>query len=218
MEKMIGDALNLGVQRVEIFFMIGLPKQSKESVLETIDYCDELLTKLNSDKRIYTYIGPLSPFLDPGSMGYEEPEKHGYRLLRTTLEDYRNALNGPSWRYALNYETELMTRDDIIDVTYEAIIRLMQVKVKHGQLTEDLSRAQIQRIRMTQELEVKIAEAMKSGDNEKLLALKPQMDEINSFRSVQQSQMDIAYSFVTLRYINGLIQTLKSMLHKEKER
>ncbi|MBR6331579.1 MAG: TIGR04190 family B12-binding domain/radical SAM domain protein [Dehalococcoidales bacterium] len=217
MEKTFEDALNMGVRRIEVFFMIGLPKQSKQSVLDTIDYCDELWTKFNSDKRIFAYIGPLSPFLDPGSMGYEEPEKHGYRLLRKTLEDYRNALTGPSWRYALNYETDLMTRDDIIDVTYEAIIRLMQVQVKHGQLTEELSNAQIQRIRMTQELEVKIADVMKSGDQEKLLALKPEMDEINSFRSVQQSQMDIAYSFVKLRYVNGLIQTIKSALHKEKK-
>ena len=91
----------------------------------------------------------------------------------------------------------------------------MQVKVKHGQLTEELSRAQIQRIKMSQELEAEISEVMKSGDMEKLLLLKPKMDEINSFRSVQQSQMDISYSFVKLRYFNGLIQAVKSALRKD---
>ncbi len=212
LELMISDALRLGCQRVEVFFMIGLPKQTKKNVMETVEYCDYLLTKFNSDKRIFTYIGPLSPFLDPGSMGYEEPEIHGYKLLRTTLEDYRKALTGPSWRYALNYETKWMTRDDIMDVTYDAIIRLMEIKAKHGLITQEQAAQQIKRIEMTKAMESEIEKV--KDDPEKLMALKDKIDDVNSFRSVQQSEMDISYGLIKLRVFNGLIQLIKTELHR----
>jgi len=132
LEQTLGDALEIGCGRVDVFFLIGLPKQTAESVMENIDYCDYLLKKFKGDKRLALFIAPLSPFLDPGSLGFEQPQRYGYRVLFRTLKEHRQALLSPNWKYSLNYETEWMTRHQIAETAYEAILRLNRVKAKHG--------------------------------------------------------------------------------------
>jgi radical SAM superfamily enzyme YgiQ (UPF0313 family) len=132
LERFIGDALELGCRRFDLFFMTGLPYQTAQSVLDTVDYCDGLLTRFGATKRLYPFISPLAPFVDPGSAVWEHPEKYGYRLLFTKLKDLAAALESPSWKYFLNYETEWMTRDEIAYTTYEAGLRLNDAKERHG--------------------------------------------------------------------------------------
>lgn len=132
LERFIADALELGCRRFDLFFMTGLPHQTPQSVMETVDYCDELLTRFGNDKRLYPFISPLAPFVDPGSAVWEHPEKYGYKLLFTKLTDLAQALESPSWKYFLNYETEWMTRDEIVYTTYEAGLKLNDVKERHG--------------------------------------------------------------------------------------
>jgi len=129
---MLGDAINLGSKRIDLFFMTGLPKQTYQSVLETVDYCRSLLERFRSYKKLFPFISPLAPFLDPGSMVFEAPEKYGYRLFYRTVEEHRQALLAPSWKYILNYETEWMNRDEIVYSTYEAGKRLNRLKVEFG--------------------------------------------------------------------------------------
>jgi hypothetical protein len=78
------------------------------------------------------FISPLAPFLDPGSLVFEAPEKYGYRLIHRTVEEHRKALLAPSWKYILNYETAWMTRDEIVYTTYEAGRRLNRLKAEFG--------------------------------------------------------------------------------------
>ena len=132
MEEMIGFALELGCQRLDLFFMIGLPYQNYQSVLDTVEYCDHLLARFGKGKRLHPYIAPLAPFLDPGSCVFENPEKFGYKLFYRTLEEHRRALLSPSWKQMLNYETKWMRRDEIVQSTYQAALRLNQIKHQHG--------------------------------------------------------------------------------------
>ena len=132
LERMIADAIDLGSKRIDLFFMIGLPKQTYSSVLETVDYCRSLLERFRSYKKLIPFISPLAPFLDPGSAVFEAPERYGYRLLYRTVEEHRQALLAPSWKYILNYETEWMDRDEIVDSTYEAGKRLNRLKAEFG--------------------------------------------------------------------------------------
>ncbi|MBI5015636.1 MAG: TIGR04190 family B12-binding domain/radical SAM domain protein [Deltaproteobacteria bacterium] len=132
LERFIGDALELGCRRFDLFFMTGLPQQTPQSVLDTVDYCDRLLGRFGQSRRLFPFISPLAPFVDPGSAVWEHPEKYGYRLLFTRLEELRRALESPSWKYFLNYETEWMSRDEIVYTTYEAGARLNDVKERHG--------------------------------------------------------------------------------------
>ncbi len=112
--------------------MTGLPKQTYQSVLETVDYCRSLIERFQPYNKLFPFISPLAPFLDPGSTVFEEPEKYGYRLLYRTVEEHRQALMAPSWKYILNYETEWMNRDEIVYSTYEAGKRLNRLKAEFG--------------------------------------------------------------------------------------
>jgi B12-binding domain/radical SAM domain protein len=132
LERMIGDAVDLGSKRIDLFFMTGLPKQTYSSVLETVDYCHSLLERFRSYNKLFPFISPLAPFLDPGSAVFEAPEKYGYRLLCRTVEEHRQASLAPSWKYVLNYETEWMSRDEIVYSTYEAGKRLNRLKAQFG--------------------------------------------------------------------------------------
>ncbi len=132
MEEMIQSALELGCQRLDLFFMIGLPHQRYQSVLDTVEYCNYLLEKFGRRKKLHPYIAPLAPFLDPGSCVFENPEEFGYKLFYRTLEEHRRALLSPSWKHMLNYETKWMRRDEIVQSTYQAALRLNQIKFKHG--------------------------------------------------------------------------------------
>jgi B12-binding domain/radical SAM domain protein len=132
LEGMLADAIDLGSKRIDLFFMTGLPKQTYQSVLETVDYCRSLLERFRPYNKLFPFISPLAPFLDPGSTVFEAPEKYGYRLLYRTVEEHRQALLAPSWKYILNYETEWMNRDEIVASTYEAGKRLNRLKAEFG--------------------------------------------------------------------------------------
>ena len=132
LEKMVADAIDLGCRRIDLFFMTGLPKQTYASVMETVEYCRLLLEKFRPYDRLIPFISPLAPFLDPGSAVFEEPERYGYRLFHKTVEEHRQALLSPSWKYILNYETEWMDRDAIVYSTYEAGRRLNRLKAEFG--------------------------------------------------------------------------------------
>jgi len=131
LEQMISTLLDAGCKRIDIFFMVGLPYQDYRSVMETVGYCEELLRKFGSTRRLLPMIAPLAPFIDPGSSIFEEPEKFGYRLLYKTLKEHRQAMLMPSWKYTLNYETEWMTREDIVKATYDGALMLLDIKEKY---------------------------------------------------------------------------------------
>jgi len=74
----------------------------------------------------------MAPFLDPGSIIYENPEKYGFTRLYSTLREHKEALYQPSWKLYLSYHTDWMTRDQVAETTYEAMIRLNQLKMDVG--------------------------------------------------------------------------------------
>jgi hypothetical protein len=125
--------VRLRCTRIDVFFMIGLPAQTTASVRDTVEYCGHLF-KLG-DKRLSCFISPMGPFIDPGSRGFEEPERFGYRLFARTLEEHRQLLIQPTWEHILNYETKWMTRRELVDATYDAAERLNELKVQHGRLS-----------------------------------------------------------------------------------
>ncbi len=133
MENMLREALKLNCHRIDVFYMIGLPKQTYESAMETVDYCEHLFKW--GDARLQCFISPMGPFLDPGSQIFEQPEKFGYRKFAHTLEEHRQLLTQPSWEHILNYETEWMTRAQLVDATYDAAERLNELKLRYGRIS-----------------------------------------------------------------------------------
>ena len=130
LEALLKGALRLRPTRIDIFFMIGLQYQTYESVMETIAYCEHLFGF--GDRRLQCFIAPMGPFLDPGSHIFEDPEAYGYTKFAHTLEEHRQLLTAPSWEHILNYETAWMTREQLVDATYDAAERLNALKVRYG--------------------------------------------------------------------------------------
>lgn len=203
MEQTIADALDAGCGRFDVFFMIGLPQQTPQSVLETVDYCQHLLERFKGDKRLSLLIGPLAPFLDPGSLAYEQPERYGYRILLRTLEEHRQALLAPSWRFTLNYETRWMTRQQIMDTTYQAILRLTRLKAKYGHISPQMARTQEWRINAAIELEQRIDQIGPDNTGE-LEALKPQADKINALRANERDELEMPMGLRKLKFVRSL--------------
>jgi B12-binding domain/radical SAM domain protein len=161
MEEMLVEALRLRCERLDVFFMIGLPGQSLESVRGTVDYCERLFQLC--DKRLSCYISPMGPFIDPGSRGFEQPGHFGYRLFARTLEEHRQLLVQPTWERILNYETKWMTRRELVDATYDAAERLNALKVQYGRLSPRRGREVASRIAAARALRDRLEALLAQG-------------------------------------------------------
>ena len=108
----------------------------------------------------------MGPFLDPGSRVFEEPEKFGYKCFARTLEEHRQLLVQPSWESILSYETEWMTRAELVDATYDAGERLNQLKLQYGRISKRRAETVAERIRSARELRKRMAGSKMNGELE----------------------------------------------------
>jgi len=162
MEAIIREAVRLRCTRIDIFFMIGLPAQTQASVRDTVEYCGHLFEL--GDKRLSCFISPMGPFIDPGSRGFEDPDKFGYRLFARTLEQHRQLLIKPTWEHILNYETKWMTRRELVDATYDAAERLNELKVEHGRLSKRRGRGVAAGIAAARALRARLDDGIAKGN------------------------------------------------------
>ncbi len=196
-ETSIQDALDAGCQRLDLFFMTGLKEQTYESVMGTVDYSRQMLARYakGGEHRVIPFISPLAPFLDPGSRAFEEPEKHGYKLFARSLEEHRQLLLAPSWKYVLNYETQWMNRDQIVASTYEAGRRLNLIKGEFGVIEPQLAEKTDQRIAQAITLIGEIDRLMTIADptdrQAKLFDLKHRVDNSNLSTVCDKGELEI---------------------------
>jgi radical SAM superfamily enzyme YgiQ (UPF0313 family) len=183
LEQTLSDALDVGCGRLDVFFMTGLPKQTPQSVMDTVDYCGYLMEKFRGDKRLSLFIAPISPFLDPGSLGFEQPDRYGYRVLFRTLEEHRQALLSPSWKYSLNYETEWKEKSQIV--------------------SEQMAEIGVRRIAAAREMMHRIENLLAKGNKDELIRLKPEIDRINSFPVSEKIQLELPVGLVKIRFWNS---------------
>ncbi len=198
LERTIADALAVGCQRLDLFFMIGLPEQTYDSVMGTVDYCQYLMEKLGASSdnpRVIPFISPFAPFLDPGSKVFVNPEAYGYRLIHRTLEEHRQALVQPSWKYVLNYETQWMNRDEIVAATYEAALRFNRMKARYGLVSQVQADATETRIKKAMRLSRQVDEIMAIEDQARrfklLQAIKPQVDTANTSTVCDKRELEV---------------------------
>jgi len=205
LEQTLGYALDAGCGRLDAFFMIGLPKQTPQSVMDTVEYCGYLLDKFKETKRLYPFIAPLAPFLDPGSLAFEQPERHGYHVLFRTLAEHRQALLEPSWKYALNYETDWMTREQIVDTAYKAMMRLNLLKAKYGVIPQQMAEAENQRLEAAGEMVHIIDDILSRGDHpEELVALKTRIDQLNLSPMTHWQELKLPLGRTKLKLLRSL--------------
>ncbi len=197
-EASMEAALDAGCQRLDIFFMVGLKGQTYDSVMATVDYARTLLERFTPlyGPRLIPFISPLAPFLDPGSRAFEEPEKHGYRLFARTLAEHRQRLLAPSWKYVLNYETVWMNRDQIVEATYEAGLRLNLLKGEFRVIEAAQAEATAARIRRARRLMAEIDRIVATTPEgeprrQALRALKAEVDQANLSTVCDKRELEI---------------------------
>ena len=182
-EDTIASAFKYGCRKIDIFFMTGIPKQTYDQAIDSIDYCRHLLEKFNGDKRLALFIAPLAPFLDPGCLAFEYPEKYGYKKFCHTLEDHYNALTQPSWKHILSYETDSMTRDQIVSSTYEAALKLNSLKYEYNLIDKTVFEQIEFRIKSAQAVIDELDRILEIDDRsiraKQLTELKTRVEQIN---------------------------------------
>lgn len=198
LEATVESALEAGCSRMDIFFMFGLPRQTPQSVMDTVDYCGHLMDKFR-DKRVFTFTAPLAPFLDPGSLAFENPERYGYRLLMRSLEEHRQALEAPSWKHHLNYETEWMSREQLVNSTYRAEIALNSLKARYGIISKGMAEATEKRLYAAREMLDRIDEIVDSGREEQLAQIKDTVDMVNMSRAGGNRELELPITPIKIR-------------------
>jgi B12-binding domain/radical SAM domain protein len=146
MEQMIKAALDAGVRAVRIFFGIGLPGQDAASVMNTVDYCGQLLEQFGGDGRFFPFISVLAPFIEPGSSAFQNPERHGYRNIHSSLKDYQNSMRQRSWEKTIGYETLHMDRATLVETAYRANIALNRLLEESKLITPHRRRREEERL------------------------------------------------------------------------
>lgn len=191
LEKSIGQLLQAGTRRVDIFFMIGLPGQDPASVADTVKFCDGLLARQRAGKRLLPFISPLAPFIDPGSDAFESPEIHGYTIFARTLAEHRALLLRPSWKHVLNYETKWLDRDQIVESTYDAGLGMNDIKERAGAITSESAANTRERIVLAREAMHRIDGALLSDDPEtSLSSVFEEVRELSESTVCNKSELD----------------------------
>ena len=185
-------ALEAGCGKFDVFFMIGLPGQTRESVMDTVSYCSYLLERHGG--RLNPLIGPLAPFLDPGSIAHQHPDQQGYRVLFHRLEEYRRALLQPHWRDMLSYETDCMSRQEIVDTTYAALRELNRVKGRLGRVSAPyvkmMEKFLDDNIALLERLDTLAGTPKTARSDAELPAIKEQADRLHAMGSPAKEELE----------------------------
>lgn len=124
---------------IAVFFMFGLANQTVDSLDDTYN----LFVKLN-DINSEPGLGPgvriqfgEMLLLDPGSSAFDNPEKHGYKLIFNTLQDYINGMSSPAWTDWLSYETNELNREEILRLPINFRDKLVSFYHSRGMISNE---------------------------------------------------------------------------------
>ncbi|MCT8139066.1 TIGR04190 family B12-binding domain/radical SAM domain protein [Anaerobacillus sp. CMMVII] len=204
----IKSALKYNCSKIDLFFMVGIPGQDYESALKNVEFCEEIHLKCNQDTRLSYFIAPLAPFLDPASPAFENPELHGYKKFCHTVEDHREALLQPSWKYMLSYETEFLTRDEIVRATYNSALALNSFKFKYKLIDEKTYEQVKTKINYSLEFIDKIDRIMELPEEQKTSALEEIKNDVRELNSYSICGKDELKWEVKKNYANPLSLTI----------
>ncbi|MCL2711780.1 MAG: TIGR04190 family B12-binding domain/radical SAM domain protein [Methanomassiliicoccaceae archaeon] len=144
-ERTLQNAFRNGCTRFDLFYMTGLPEQTRESAMESVKASKGLWEAVEKKDALFIYNAPFAPFVDPGSRAFEDPERWGYRFFARTLEEHRRLLDNPSWKHVLSYETKWMSRDDIAETSYDAALELARIEHSCGRSSKELYESRAER-------------------------------------------------------------------------
>ena len=163
-EGTVQKAFRNGCTRFDLFYMNGLPGQTRESAMNSVKVARKLWGSVDKDVSLYIYNAPFAPFVDPGSRAFEDPERWGYKFFARTLEEHRRLLDNPSWKHVLSYETKWMSRDDIAEVSYDAALELMRTEFECGRIAKEDCDSKMERTENARMMLRRIDDILKISD------------------------------------------------------
>ncbi|MDR1690440.1 MAG: TIGR04190 family B12-binding domain/radical SAM domain protein, partial [Candidatus Methanoplasma sp.] len=165
-ERSVESAFKNGCSRLDLFYMTGLPFQTRESAISSAKASKKLWGLVGRDDDLFIYNAPFAPFVDPGSRAFEEPEKWGYRFFARTLEEHKRLLENPSWKHVLSYETKWMDRDMIAETSYDAAIELATMEYECSRISAEVLEQRKERTSIARSLMHRVDEIMAIQDKE----------------------------------------------------
>jgi B12-binding domain/radical SAM domain protein len=114
------------------FSMAALGEDTAETIHQTWDGWEQIcLLNINEHAPVDYAFGPML-LLDPGSLAFDQPEEHGYRLRFKTLKDYVSGMSLPSWHQWISYETKGLSREDIARLTLDSLEYSINLRERCG--------------------------------------------------------------------------------------
>lgn len=197
LEDTIVDALSHpNCERFDLYFMTGIPKQTAESVRETGAYVQHLYERVNYDPRLVVMTSPMAPFLDVGSIVFDNPEKYGYRLRARTFEEHRERMILPSWKHIMNYESTYMSADEMVEATYDAALDINRIKGTHGIIDGAMAAGVDARIRQAREQMRRLDDVLLNGTGRidvRMAALKEEFERLSENTMAEKSELNWAF-------------------------
>lgn len=197
LEETIVDALSHpNCERFDLYFMTGIPKQTAASVRETGAYVQHLYERVNYDPRLVVMTSPMAPFLDVGSIAFDNPEQFGYKLRARTFEEHRKRMILPSWKHIMNYESVYMSADEMVDATYDAALDINRIKGEHGILDAGMAAGVDARIRQAREQMNRLDDVLYNGTgriDKRLAQLKEEFERLSESTVAEKSELNWAF-------------------------
>jgi B12-binding domain/radical SAM domain protein len=177
---------------VTLFLSTGLAGETFETMKDTIELWDKLcsLNQLALEKYNFRKIGKdiliggpiMGPIIiDPGSLAYDSPEKYGYKITFNNLKDCIEAFSQPSWHQWINYETNLLNQEDLINLIFKFVEFSIVQREKYGLYKKTDSAVEQFRTKMNIIAKEEVDRIMKLSDViEKEAKLKSLKENINS--------------------------------------
>ncbi|MHA1440013.1 MAG: cobalamin-dependent protein [Promethearchaeota archaeon] len=152
-----------------MWFQVGNALDSENSLKETIKFSEDAI-KLDPNNT-HPFLSPLAPYIDPGSLAFEYPQKFSYKITRPNLKKQIEGFEQPLWKYYLNYETKNLNSDDIIQLTYKYVKMLEEIKVKYNLLSKETCEESLRLLSFLERLTMMVDK----------IWLKNGREEVNSF-------------------------------------
>lgn len=206
LEDTIIDALShKNCSRFDLYFMTGIPKQTAASVRETGEYVKHLYERVGYDPRLVVMTSPMAPFLDVGSIAFDNPAAYGYKLRARTFEEHRERMILPSWKHIMNYESVYMSPDEMCDATYDAAIDINRIKGAGGIISAEKAAQTDKRIRDARAQMARLDEELRGSTapvSETMAKLKDEFDRLNENTVAEKSDLEWPHALKFSHVVN----------------
>jgi B12-binding domain/radical SAM domain protein len=122
-----------------IHSMIALANDTQATIKQTWETWEQIcLINQNSqgETPILHAFGPMI-LLDPGSLAFDSPSNHGFRLIFKNFEEYFKGMYLPSWHQWISYETKYLNRESIANLILASMEYSIKLREKYGLFSKE---------------------------------------------------------------------------------